>query len=155
MCFSSKWNVQFLYKKRNIVALIRRSIFCWFLSHVASNSRHIRIFCDSIWNILHNAFVSEHQLLMLAECITSLLLVTLIFKHGVKEHAGINIFWMVHDIFARRDRLSTSAANCLWLLLTSNSVADRRRLNSRFYSFSFSWLAYNPSIKEIRFKTLF
>lgn len=72
-------------------------------SHVASNSRHIRIFCDSIWNILHNLFVFEHRLLMLAEYISPLLLVLLWFwnTYGIKEHVRNIILWMGYDIFAR------------------------------------------------------
>lgn len=99
-CVSFKMKCSVLYKKGNIVASIKRSIFQLILSHLASDSRHIRIFCVSIWNILHNAFVFEHQLLVLTECITSLPLLTLILKYGVKEHTGINILWMLYNIFA-------------------------------------------------------
>lgn len=120
-------------------------------SHVASNSRHIRIFCDSIWNILHNPFVFEHRLLVLAEYISPLLLVLLWFE-----------IWMVsknmfETLFCGWGMISSPGGGPLSIFCSKLcAIFDvQPRLNYWIYPFSFSWLACYSVNEEIRLKTLF
>lgn len=121
--------------------------FFYFVTRT-SNSRHIRIFCDSIWNILHNAFVSEHRLLMLTEYISSLLLVTLILKHVWYQRTCSNQY-VVDGVWYLRpvEVLSISAANCV-RLLTCYDVWTSDFIHLAFPD------PHTSAIKEIRFETM-